>query len=104
MRFTNLAAVVGVAIAVLAPIALMGASSAQADSGIDEYAHCVGGGTEPPPPGVSPENWFPSVRVIATDFDSAVPPAQIVQRLVEMGVQPNDAVRRVQCFLVYAPR
>ncbi len=104
MRFINHAAAVGVAIAVLAipSAALMGAPSAHADSGIDGYARCVG--AEPPPPGVSPHNWFPSVYVIETDFDSAVPPAQIAQRLVEMGVKPNDAVTRVQCFVAYEPR
>lgn len=104
MRISNLAAVVGVASAILVIAPIVGAPSALADNGIVEYASCVGGGTQPPPPGVSPENWFPSVRVIETDFDSAVPPAQIVQRLVDMGVKPEDAVRRVQCFVVYAPR
>jgi hypothetical protein len=42
--------------------------------------------------------------VIATDLDSAVPPAQVVQRLVVMGVNPNDAVTRVQCFVANQPR
>jgi hypothetical protein len=39
------AAAVGMAIAVLliAPIVLMGASSAHADTGIDGYVHCLGG-------------------------------------------------------------
>lgn len=96
----------GMAIAVLliAPGVLMGASSAHADTGIDGYVRCVGGDTKPPPPGVSAEVWFPSVHVIMTDFDGAVPAAQITQRLVEMGVSPSDAATRVQCFLANQPR
>nr|WP_297737011.1 hypothetical protein [Mycobacterium sp.] len=105
-RSIYVAAVVGMAIAVLliAPVVLMGASSAHADTGVNGYARCLGGDAKPPPPGVSAEDWFPSVHVIATDLDSAVPPAQVAQRLVEMGVNPNDAVTRVQCFLANQPR
>jgi hypothetical protein len=105
-RSIYVAAVVGMAIAVplIAPVVLMGASSAHADTGVDGYARCIGGGAKPPPPGVSAEDWFPSVHVIATDLDSAVPPAQVVQRLVVMGVNPNDAVTRVQCFVANQPR
>lgn len=96
----------GMAIAVLliAPGVLMGTSSAHADTGIEGYVRCVGGDTKPPPPGVSADVWFPSVHVIQTDFDGAVPAAQIIQRLVEMGVPPNDAATRVQCFLANQPR
>jgi hypothetical protein len=99
-------AAVGMAIAVLliAPGVLMGAPSAHADTGIDGYVRCVGGDTKPPPPGVSAEVWFPSVHVITHDFDGGVPSATIVQRLVEMGVKPNDAATRVQCFLANQPR
>jgi hypothetical protein len=86
------------------PGELMGAQSAHADTGIDGYVRCVGGDTKPPPPGVSAEVWFPSVHVITDDFDSGVPSAQIIQRLVEMGVKPNDAATRVQCFLANEPR
>jgi hypothetical protein len=100
------AAVVGLAVAVLpiASVVLTGASSAHADTGVDGYAHCLGGGAKPPPPGVGAEDWFPSVYVIGTDLDSGVPSAQIIQRLVEMGVAPNDAATRVQCFLTNQPR
>lgn len=105
MRFINVAAAGAMAIAVLlvAPAVLV-APSAHADNGIEGYARCVGGGAQPPPPGVRPENWFPSVHVIETDVDGAVPPAQIVERLVDMGVNRPDAVRQVQCFLAYEPR
>jgi hypothetical protein len=100
------AAAVGMAIAVLliAPVVLMGASSAHADTGINGYVQCLGGDAKPPPPGVSAEDWFPSIHVIATDFNSAVPPDEIVLRLVDMGVKPNDAVRRVQCFIANQPQ
>ena len=106
MRSIPVAAVVGVAVAVLliAPVMLMEASSAHADTGINGYVQCLGGDAKPPPPGVSAENWFPSVHVMATDFDSGVPPAQIAQILVGMGVKPDDAVTRVRCFVAYQPR
>ena len=102
----RVAAAVGMAIAVLliAPGVLMEAPSAHADTGIDGYVRCVGGDTKPPPPGVSAEVWFPSVHVITADFDGGVPAAQIVQRLVDMGVKPSDAATRVQCFVANEPR
>lgn len=106
MRFIYVVAAVGTAIAVLlvAPVVLIGASSAHAETGVNGYARCLGGDAKPPPPGVSAEDWFPSLYVIATDLDSGVPAAQVAQRLVEMGVKPNDAVTRVQCFLANQPR
>jgi membrane-associated phospholipid phosphatase len=105
-RSRHVAAAVGMAIAVLliAPVVLTGAPSAHADTGVNGYARCVGGDTKPPPPGVSAEDWFPSVHVIANDLDSGVPSAQVAQRLVQMGVDPKDAVTRVQCFLANQPR
>jgi hypothetical protein len=105
-RSVNVAAAVGIPIAVLliAPMVMLGVSSAHADTGINGYVSCVGGDTKPPPPGVDAEFWLPSVHVITTDFDSGVPAAQITQRLVEMGVKPNDAATRVQCFLANQPR
>jgi hypothetical protein len=105
-RSSHIAAAVGMATAVLliAPVVLMGASSAHADTGIDGYVRCVGGDVKPPPPGVSAEFWFPSVHVIQTDLDSGVPSDQVAQRLVDMGVDPKDAVTRVQCFLANQPR
>jgi len=105
-RSSYVAAAVAMAIAVLliAPGVLMVASSAHADTGLDGYARCLGGDAKPPPPGVSAEDWFPSVHVITADFDSGVPSAQIAARLVEMGVKPSDAVTRVQCFLANQPR
>lgn len=98
MRFICAAAAVGMPIAVL-----MGASSAQADTGANGYAHCVGGDAKPPPPGVSAENWFPSLHVIDNDIGSGIPSEQVVQRLVNMGVAPNDAATRVRCYLANLP-
>jgi hypothetical protein len=102
----RLTAAVAMAVAFLlvAPGVLMGVPSARADTGIDGYVRCVGGDTKPPPPGVDAEVWFPSVHVITHDFDGGVPSATIVQRLVEMGVTPNDAATRVRCFLANQPR
>jgi hypothetical protein len=106
MRFIYVAAAVSMAVAVLliAPVVLMGAPCAHADTGVNGYVHCLGGDAKPPPPGVSAEDWFPSIHVIAGDLDSGVPPAQVALRLVDMGVKPDDAVTRVQCFLANQPR
>ena len=98
MRFICAAAAVGMSIAVL-----MGASSAQADTGVNGYVSCIGGDAKPPPPGVSAENWFPSLHVIDNDIGSGVPAAEVVQRLVNMGVSPNDAATRVRCYLANLP-
>ncbi|MCV7393298.1 hypothetical protein [Mycobacterium paraseoulense] len=98
MRFTYVAAAVCVTTAVL-----IGASPAHADTGVDGYVQCLGGDAKPPPPGVSAEDWFPSVHVMWTDFSGGVPSAQIVQRLVDMGVKPSDAATQVRCFLANLP-
>jgi hypothetical protein len=102
MRFIHVGAAVGVLL--VAPVVLSGASSADTSSGIDGYVRCLGGDAKPPPPGVDAEVWFPSVHVITTDFDGGIPAAQIVQVLKGMGVAPNDAVKRVQCFVANQPR
>ncbi|OBG65690.1 MULTISPECIES: hypothetical protein [unclassified Mycobacterium] len=99
MRFIYVAAAVGMAIG--GPLAAT--TPAHADTGVNGYVQCLGGDAKPPPPGVSAENWFPSVHVIAVDFDGGVPSAQIVQRLVEMGVKPDDAATQVRCFLANQP-
>jgi hypothetical protein len=106
MRSIYVAAAVSMSTAVLliAPVVLMGAPSAHADTGINGYVRCLGGAAKPPPPGVDAEFWFPSVHVIANDLDSGVPPAQVAQRLVDMGVKPDDAATRVQCFVANQPR
>jgi len=54
MRFIYVAAAVGMAIVVLfiAPVVLMGASSAHADTGVNGYLRCTKSDAEPPPQGV----------------------------------------------------
>lgn len=98
MRLIYAAATVGIAIAVP-----MGSPPAHAETGAIGYAQCVGGGATPPPPGVSAENWFPSVHVIDNDIGSAIPADQVVQRLIVMGVKPEDAATRVRCYLENLP-
>ena len=93
MRIIYLAAAVGMAIAVLliAPVVLMGASSAHADT--NGYVSCTGSN------GGTPD----SVRVIKTELNSAYSPAQAAQILTAMGVNPNDAAAQVQCVLANWP-
>ncbi|WP_082955191.1 hypothetical protein, partial [Mycobacterium mantenii] len=91
-------AAVGTAIAVS-----MGAPSAHADTGVNGYVQCIGGDAKPPPPGVTAEDWFPSLHVIDNDIVGGVPPAQVVQRLITMGVKPDDAATRVRCYMANSP-
>ena len=97
MRFICAAAAVGM------PIAVLMGPSAHADTGVNGYASCIGGDAKPPPPGVSAENWFPSLHVIDNDIGSGIPSEQVVQRLVTMGVSPSDAATRVRCYLANLP-
>jgi hypothetical protein len=94
MRSIYVPAAVGMAIAVLpiAPVVLMGASSAHADT--NGYVSCTGSN------GGTPD----SVRVIKTELNSAYSPAQAAQILTAMGVNPNDAAAQVQCVLANWPR
>ncbi|MEB4212371.1 hypothetical protein [Mycobacterium sp. 94-17] len=98
MRLIGVVAATGMAVA-----ALLGMSSAHAETGAKGYASCIGGGAKPPPPGVSAGDWFPSVHVIDVDITSGVPPAQVIQRLVDMGVAPDDAATQVRCYLATSP-
>ena len=106
MRFIDVAAGVGMGIAALftAPVVLMGASSAaHADTGVNGYLHCIKSDAEPPPPGVHAGDWFPIVRVTEQGLNSAESPAQVADKLVGMGLKPNDAVTQVQCVLANEP-
>ncbi|MCK8643105.1 hypothetical protein ACRU13_18410 [Mycobacterium colombiense] len=98
MRFVFVAAAVGMAVA-----APMAAPPAQADTGVNGYVQCIGGDAKPPPPGVTAENWFPSVHVIDNDIASGIPSSEVVQRLITMGVKPEDATTRVRCYLANLP-
>ena len=86
----------------IAPVALMG-PFAHADNGTDGYLRCIKSDAPPPPPGVHGVDSLPFVKFIQANFGSAVPPAQIVAKLVDMGVKPNDAVMQVQCVMAYEP-
>jgi hypothetical protein len=101
MRFIYVAAAVGMAVAILfiAPVVLIWASSAHADT--NGYLRCIKS-DEVAPLGPARE-WLPSVRVIETDLDSGDSPAQAAQILAGMGVKPNDAVTQVQCVVANWP-
>jgi hypothetical protein len=85
MRFIYVAA------AVMAPVVLMGASPARADT--HSYLRCIKSDAEPPPDARE----LPGVSLIEQDLNSGESAAQIAQILVGMGVKPSDAVRQVQC-------
>ncbi|WP_076102996.1 hypothetical protein [Mycobacterium colombiense] len=93
MRFVYVTAAVGIAIAVP-----MGAPPAHADTGVPGYVQCIGGDAKPPPPGVSAENWFPSLHVIDNDIAGGIPSQEVIRRLIDMGVKPEDAATRVRCY------
>jgi hypothetical protein len=97
------AAPVGTAIAVLfiAPVVLVGASSAHADVGINGYLRCIESAGVPPRQHA--EEWSPTIRVIKTGLNSAETPAEVAQKLAAMGVKPNDAAAEVQCVLANQP-
>ena len=104
MRLSYVAAAVGMAITVLfiAPVALMG-PFAHADNGTESYLRCIKSDAPPPPPGVHGVDSIPIAKFIQANFVTAVPPAQIVAKLVDMGYKPNDAVLLVQCVMAYEP-
>ena len=93
MRFIYVA--VGMAALFVAPVVLKGASVAHADTGIDNYAHCISAAGLPPRQ--QPEDWLATVQIIETHLNSAESPAQAAQVLVNSGVKPSDAVAEVQC-------
>lgn len=101
MRFIYVAAAVGMAVAILfiAPVVLMGASPAHADT--KSYLRCIGSDAEAPLGAA--RDWSPSVSAIETHLDSGDSPAQVAQILTGMGVKPNDAVTQVQCVLANWP-
>jgi hypothetical protein len=102
MRSIYVAAAVGMAVAVLliAPVVLTGASSAHADT--NGYLRCVKSDAVPDP-GVSLGDSLPIVRVIETGLNSGDSPAQVAQILVGMGVKPNHAATQVQCVMANEP-
>lgn len=99
MRFTYVAAAVGMAVAALftAPVVLMGASSAHADTGINGYLRCVESAGVPPRQRA--EDWLPTIHVIEAHLNAAESPAEVAEKLAGMGVKPNDAGAEVQCVV-----
>jgi len=97
------AAPVGTAIAVLfiAPVVLMGPSSAHADTGINGYLRCIESAGVPPRERA--EDWSLTIRVIKGDLNSAESPGEVAQKLAGMGVKPNDAIAEVQCVMANEP-
>lgn len=103
MRFTNLAAAVGMAIAVpfSAPV-VMGAPSAHADTGINNFVRCIQSDPEIPPRERA-EDWLPTVAIIKNGLNSAESPAQVAQKLSVAGPPLKDAVVEVQCVMATEP-
>jgi hypothetical protein len=91
-------AVVGMAIAVLfiAPVVLMGASSAHAD--ISGYRRCVGNITGVPL-GEPDSQSLQLARLIEQDLNSGVSPAAEAQKVAQMGFDPHVADAVVQCVM-----
>jgi hypothetical protein len=98
------AAPVGTTVAVLfiAPVVLMGVSSAHADTGMSGYLGCIQSAGVPPRPRA--DDWSQTIRTINFHLNSAESPPQVAQELAGMGVKPNDAVAEVQCVIAYAPQ
>ena len=95
-RFIYVAAAVGIAVAVLfiAPVVLMGASSAHADT--NGYLRCIGSDAVAP---LAPaRDWLPSVRVIETDLDSADSPAMPLRKCSVFGPTGHRKVQAKQVF------
>jgi hypothetical protein len=102
MRFTYVAAAVGMAIAVLfiTPAVLMGASSAHAD--ISGYGRCVGNIQGIPLREPDPQN-LQLVGVIEQDLNSGVSPAAEAQKVAQMGFDPRVADGIVRCVMQEHP-
>ena len=99
MRFTYIA--VGMAVLFIAPV--VGASSAHADTSINNYVRCIQQSDPGIPPRDRAEDWIPTVQIIETGLNSALNPAEVAQKLVAAGVKPNDAAAEVQCVRATNP-
>jgi hypothetical protein len=98
VHFTHVATTVGVAVVAqfIAPVVLMGASPAHADTGINDYAHCVSAAGLPPRQRA--EDWLPTAQMIEMILNSGESSAQAAQMLVGSGVKPHDAAVEVACL------
>ncbi len=102
MRYSCVAAAVDMAIAVLliAPLALIEASSAHAD--ISGYRRCVGNVPEVPLSDPDPQS-LQLARLVEMDLKSGVSPAAEAQKAGQMGFDPNLANAVVQCAMQNSP-
>ena len=102
MRFTYVAVAVGMAIAVLliVPIVLMGASPAHADDA--GYRRCVGEIHELPVREPDPLNLY-TARLIEQDLKSGASAPAETQKVAQMGFDPRVADGVVQCVLQNNP-
>ncbi len=99
MHNKYVAAAVGTAIAVLsiAPVVLLGASTARADTGIDGYLRCIDSAGVPPRQDA--KDWSPIISTIEWYLNNAESPAEVAQRVAGTGVKPKDAAAEVQCVM-----
>jgi hypothetical protein len=102
MRCTHFAAAVGMAVAVLVitPVVLMGASSAHAD--ISGYRRCVGNISELPLGEPDPQS-LQLARLIEQDLNTGVSSAAEAQKVAQMGFDAHAANAVVQCVMQEKP-
>lgn len=102
MRLTYVTAAAGMAIAVLlvAPVALIEASSAHAD--ISGYRRCVGNVKEVPLSQPDPQS-LQLARLVEMDLKSGVSAAAEAQKVAQMGFEPQLANAVVQCAMQNNP-
>jgi hypothetical protein len=102
MRYTYVAAAVGMAIAALLipPVLLLGASPAHAD--ISGFNRCVGSIKELPLAEPDPQN-VQRAGVIEQDLKSGVSPAAEAQKVARMGFDAQTAAAVVQCVIEENP-
>jgi hypothetical protein len=101
MRFANVAAAIGMAVALLfAPVVLIGAPSAHADS--SGYRRCVGSVKNVPLSSHDPAN-MQLVGTVEMDLKSGVSPSAEAQKVAQMGFEPELANAIVQCVMEENP-
>jgi hypothetical protein len=83
----------------MAPVVLMGASPAHADT--HSYLRCIKSDAELPP-GAEAKN-LPYVSFIETEINSGKSRADVASELVGMGVKPDVAVLQVNCVMANWP-
>jgi hypothetical protein len=94
MRLIYVAATV-----LMAPVVLMGASPAYADT--HSYLRCIKSDAELPP-GAEAKS-LPYVSFIETEVNSGKSHAEVTQELVSMGLKPDDAALHVNCVTANWP-